>query len=59
MTEIIQACKICPSYRALTPINQMKKIVSRSSGKTTNSWRFFACMKRKEISLKVAKERSQ
>jgi len=58
MTEISQAPKICPSCRALTPINEMKKIVSRSSGKTTNSWRCFACIKRKAVALKAAQKRA-
>jgi len=59
MTEIIQAPKVCPSCRALTAMGQMKKIVSRSGGKTTNSWRCFACMERKQVALKAAKERAR
>jgi len=59
MTEIIEAPKVCPSCRAVTPMDQMKKIVSRSSGKTTNSWRCFACMDRKKIALKAAKDRTK
>jgi hypothetical protein len=58
MTEITQAPKVCPSCRVLTPINQMKKILSRSGGKTTNSWRCFACMERRQIALKAAKDRA-
>jgi len=59
MTEIIQAPKVCPSCRVLTPIDQMKKIVSRSGGKNTNSWRCFACIKRKVQAVQAAKERAK
>jgi len=46
MTEITQEPKICPSCRVLTPFDQLKKIVSRSSGKSTNSWRCVTCIKK-------------
>ena len=59
MTEIIQAPKVCPSCRVLTPMNQMRKVISRSSGKTTNSLRCFACMKRKAEAVQAAKERAR
>ena len=58
MTEIIPAPKVCPSCQSVTPMSQMKKITSRSSGKITNSWRCFACMKRKAKAEQAAKERA-
>ena len=59
MPEITPAPKSCPSCSVLTPVNQIKKTVSRSGGKTTTSWRCFACMKRKAAALKAVKDRAQ
>ena len=59
MTEITPAPKACPSCSGLTPVNQIKKTVSRRFGKTTTSWRCFARMKRKAEALKAVKDRAQ
>lgn len=38
--------KFCPSCKASTPENLGRRILSRSAGKETASWRCFACLDR-------------
>ena len=45
--------KNCPACNRKTPISECKQIVSRSSGKTTTSWRCIVCY---EIRNKKKKE---
>ena len=35
--------KNCPACSRKTPISECKQIISRSSGKTTTSWRCIVC----------------
>jgi hypothetical protein len=55
MTQLTLAPKVCPGCRVLKPINQLKKIESRSCGRITYTWRCFHCIKRKELAQKAAK----
>lgn len=51
MGEVDQL-KRCPSCRNLTAPSDCVKRISRSSGKTTTSWRCKACVERKEAAVK-------
>ena len=55
MAAIIESKKMCPSCRMLTSIDECKKVVSRSSGKVTTSWRCISCIKRKALAQQSLK----
>lgn len=59
MTNPADPLVICPSCHAPKPTSECKKIVSRSSGKTSTSIRCLACIKRKEVAIQEAKARAK